>query len=322
MARLIIKIPQRTAFVINPVAGSGKAGRIWLKIESALKKSGQQYRAYFTEKAGGGTGLAAHAVSEGAELIVAVGGDGTLREVVNGLDLSRTILGVIPAGTGNGFVRSCGIPLHWSRALKGLSTWKPQPVDLGLISDDYFLNVVGFGFDAAVAAAANTKYDRFNGYFPYLLAFIDQLAELKRFYCKARCDNLYFEDRHTVVALVANGSFYGGKLCIAPRASIDDGHLDLLLFRRRSIPELFNLGFRVIFRQHYKSGAVLEQRGRKIYLEVPQDIPAHIDGDIVNISSAEIKIRPSALRILAPERLARTPLPKVEPAGCTFHTGL
>ena len=305
--RQIAKIPYQTAFVVNPSAGEGKAKHTWSRVESELQKYGQQYRVYFTSSAGEATGLAARAAQEGAKLIVAVGGDGTLRETVSGLDLGKNVFGAIPAGTGNGFVRSCKIPLHWRKALRGLSCWNPQPVDLGIINNTVFLNIIGFGFDGAVVEKAATKYRRLKGYLAYLAAFLDHAGKFKRFHCKARCNGFYFEENQAILAFVANGSYYGGKLRIAPQAAIDDGYLDLCLFRRRNIPEVIGLGARVAIRWHLSSRATLVLKGRKLYLETRQKVPAHIDGDLVEMSSAEIKIKPSALRILAPELLNAAP---------------
>ena len=294
------KIPYHTAFVVNPTAGEGKAGRIWLKIESLLKQTGQQYRAYITRTAGDGAGLAARAVEDGAELIVAVGGDGTLREVVNGLDLQKNVFGIIPAGTGNGFIRSCSIPLNWRKALEGLSLWSPRRIDLGLANDRYFLNMVGLGLDAAVAEKAGTMHRYLKGYSAYAAAIIDQVCTFKRFCCKAWCNDLFIQDNQTLLAVVANGPYYGGILKIAPHACIDDGQLELCLIRNRSIPELVSLGARILIRQHIDSRAIIKLSGHDIKLQALQRVLMHIDGDVFDASSVEITLKPGALRLLAP----------------------
>ncbi len=293
-------ISYRTAFVINPAAGGGKAGRVWSKIESLLKQTGQHYRAYFTRFSGDGTGFAARAVLDGAQLVVAVGGDGTLREVVNGLDLGKNILGIVPAGTGNGFVRSCGIPLHWQYAFRGLSEWNPRRIDIGTVNGTYFLNIVGIGFDAAVAKMAATKYYMLKGYLAYVAAFLDQIASFSYFSCKIKCNGNIFEDKQTLLAVVANGSYYGGKLCVVPQALINDSRFDFCLIRKRSIPELAALGFRVIVKKHMDSRAVTYYQGQNIYLEVDQKVPVHVDGDVFESQVMEISIKPDALQILAP----------------------
>lgn len=293
-------IPYNTAFVVNPTAGDGKAGRIWTKLEEVLHQTGQPYRVYFTRKAGDGTGLAARASDQGAELIAAVGGDGTLKEVLNGIDLEKNIFGMIPAGTGNGFVRSLSIPLKWEKALQGLSRWEPRRIDIGRANNDLFLNSAGVGLDGAVARAASAKYKGLKGYPAYAFALFDQAAAFSRFQCKVKCNGLYFEDDRALVVLVANGRYYGGKLCIAPHASLDDGYLDLILIKKRSIPDLLVTGARVAVRKHLSSKDIIEMQGQTFEIETSRKVPLQIDGDVTFAASLKVQALPSALRVLAP----------------------
>ncbi len=293
-------IPYKTAFVINPTAGDGKAGRIWSKIEDLLNQAGQPYRAYFTRQAGEGTGLAARASSEGAELVVAVGGDGTLKEVAGGINLEQNLFGAIPAGTGNGFVRSCAIPLQWKKAFRGLARWQPRRIDVGRVNDQLFLNVVGTGLDAAVVKTAATKYRALKGYPAYAFAVVDQAATFSRFQCRVECNGLKFEDDQALVALVANGRYYGGKLCIAPQALPDDGQFDFCLLKKRSISGLLSLGARVAAQKHLSSRDVITMRGHTFILETDPPMLCHADGDLYEAPSVKVEIIPSALRILAP----------------------
>ncbi|NLA05835.1 MAG: acylglycerol kinase family protein, partial [Firmicutes bacterium] len=103
-------LPFKTVFIINPTAGRGRAARVWRRLELLLHDARQHFHAYYTRCRNDATAIAEKARALGAELIVGVGGDGTLLEVVNGLDLKKNIFGIIPAGTGNGFYRSLKIP--------------------------------------------------------------------------------------------------------------------------------------------------------------------------------------------------------------------
>ncbi len=295
-------IPYNTAFVVNPTAGDGKTGRIWPKLEEMLQQSGQPYRVYFTRKTGDGTGLAARASDQGAELVVAVGGDGTLKEVLNGIDLANNIFGVIPVGTGNGFVRSLSIPLKWEKALQGLTRWEPRRIDIGRANNVLFLNSAGVGLDGAVARAASSKYGAIKGYLAYALALVDQTAAFSRFQCKVKCNGLYFEDDRALVVLVANGRYYGGKLCIAPQASLEDGYLDLVLIRKRSIPDLIGTGIRMAVRTHLSSRAVIKMQGQTFDIETSREVPLQIDGEVTPATYAKVEVIPSALKVLAPSR--------------------
>ncbi len=293
-------IPYNTAFVVNPIAGDGKAGRIWPKLEEMLQQSGQSYRVYFTRNAGDGTGLAARASDQGAELVVAVGGDGTLKEVLNGIDLERNIFGMIPAGTGNGFIRSLSIPLKWEKAFQGLARWEPRRIDIGRANNVLFLNSAGVGLDGAVASAASAKYKSLKGYLAYAFALVDQAVAFNRFQCKVKCNGLYFEDHRSLVVLVANGRYYGGKLCIAPQASLDDGYLDLVLIKKRSIPDLLVTGARVAVRKHLSSKAIIKMQGQTFDIETSREVPLQIDGDVISTASVKVETLSSALKVLAP----------------------
>ncbi len=295
-----INLPYNTAFVVNPVAGGGHAGRAWPHIAAKLDDSGQPFKAYFTNDQGTGAALAARAVSEGAELVVAIGGDGTLREVVNGIDFDKTLFGIIPLGTGNGFRHSCGIPSNWEQALQGLAEWEPRKIDVGQVNGSYFLNIVGIGFDAAVAEMAADKYSKIKGYGAYLAAFFEELMTFDYFCATVETPGLKLREEHALLALVANGAYYGGSFSIAPQASIDDGKLDLHVVRKRNNPETTLLAVKVLAGTHIEDRGVLTHRGTKFEINTDHHVPVHIDGEVIGSLPAKISILPAALQIIAP----------------------
>ncbi len=294
-------IPYKTAFVVNPASGNGDAAKIWRKVASELEQNGQEYRAFYTRFPGEGTTLTEQAAREGAELVVAVGGDGTLGEVVNGLDLNKNILGLIPAGTGNGFRRSCEIPRQWRQALHGLAAWPPRRIDLGVINKRLFLNVAGVGLDAAVAQKATGKYRNMKGYLPFAIAFIEEYITFKPFHARVEGENLRLEEKETLAVVAANGTHYAGKFSIAPQALIDDGMLDLCLVKKTGPFELINLGARVPLKKHEQSPAYITARTTECRIDTDRDLPVHVDGDVIGSLPADIGIKPGALRILAPD---------------------
>jgi diacylglycerol kinase (ATP) len=295
-----IVLPYNTAFVVNPAAGGGHAGRVWPHIAHILDQSGQPFQAYFTNAQGTGPALAARAVREGAELVVAIGGDGTLREVVNGIDLDKTLFGIIPLGTGNGFRRSCGISGNWEQALQGLAEWAPRRIDVGEVNGSYFLNVVGIGFDAAVAEMAADKYSKIKGYGAYLAAFFEELMTFDYFCAQVESPGLKIREEHALLALVANGTYYGGSFAIAPQAIINDGKLDLLVVRKRNNPETTLLAVKVLAGTHIEDSGVLTHRCTKFEINAEHHVPVHIDGEVIGSLPAKISILPAALQIIAP----------------------
>jgi len=298
-----LKIPYKTAFVVNPTSGAGYAGKTWPHIAAMLDQSGQQYKVYFTRGRGDGTTLAAKAVKEGAELVVAVGGDGTLFEVVNGIDPDQTVFAVIPLGTGNGFRRSCALPGQWQAVLLGLSSWQPRRIDLGVINGTYFLNVAGIGFDAAVAEMASEKYKMIKGYTAYVVAFFDELTHFDHFSTRIDCAEWEIEQQNTLVVVVANGSYYGGGFTIAPQADIDDGKLDLIIIRKMTNPETTVLAFQALVGKHLDHSAVIATKIDHIKIEADHQVLVHIDGEVIGKLPVEIGIKPGALQILAPPKV-------------------
>jgi len=244
--------------------------------------------------------LAHIAGKEGAELIVAVGGDGTLREVVNGIDFDRHIFGVIPAGTGNGFRRSLLIPGDVETALLNMARWKPRRIDVGVVNGDYFLNVVGVGFDAAVEKMASGKYQNLRGYFSYLAAFLEELTSFQPFESTVGYNGSQLHREDTMLIAVANGSYYGGRMCIAPRAVIDDGLLDLCLVGSINPPETTMLAVKALMQRDLTHSSILSETVKMLQIVAPKEIPVHVDGDLIGSLPLRISIKKQVLRVLAP----------------------
>jgi diacylglycerol kinase (ATP) len=296
-----MKIPYKTAFIVNPAGGGGYSGRVWPLIAKRLDYNGQKYQAYFTVRQGDGTRLAEVAVNNGAELVVAVGGDGTIREVINGIEIRRTLFGIIPLGTGNGFRRSCAIPGQWDEALDGLARWEPRLIDVGKINGSCFLNVVGIGFDAAVAAMAYSKYSSLKGYMAYVAAFFDKLMNFDHFSASINTGTKIIEENRTLLLVIANGCFYGGAFAIAPQAVIDDGRLDLILVRKTNYSKTTLLAIEVLAKKHLASKAVVSLSGTNFRIETDHDVPVHVDGEVIGSLPADIYIEPASLKIIAPK---------------------
>lgn len=294
-------ITYKTAFIINPKAGGGKTLRVWRKLEPILQAAGQPYRVYYTRFRGDGTNIAEQVRANGAELIVGIGGDGTLLEVINGLDLKKNIFGIIPAGTGNGFRRSMKISGDWHQAFLGLSLWEPQKIDLGTINGMYFINVVGFGFDAAVARQATVDNKVLKGYPAFVSAAFANLATFGSFPATVNHDDQTIEEMKTFLAVISNGRFYGGQLCIAPQARLDDGKLDLCIIRKVDPVTTTVLGLKAFFKKHLGHKALYTATCEEVTIHADASIPVHIDGEVLGSLPAKIGVAPGALQILAPQ---------------------
>lgn len=239
---------------------------------------------------------------DGAELIVGVGGDGTLNEIVNGIDLDKNILGIIPCGTGNGFRRSCAIPGRWQEALRGLNDWPPRSIDIGRVNNRYFLNVVGIGFDAATERLASGKYKNLKGYAAYLPAFFEMLASMRFFPVSIIYNGIKIDQEETLLVAINNGAYYGGAMCIAPQASVDDGNLNLTLVRKTGPAKAMVLAARAFLKKSLAGDDVQTEKVSRVIINTAKELPIHIDGEISGSLPLTVYINPGALRILAPSK--------------------
>ncbi|NMD42645.1 MAG: diacylglycerol kinase family lipid kinase [Firmicutes bacterium] len=295
-------IPFKTAFIVNPTAGGGGALRIWRRLEPLLRHSGQAYQVHYTRWRGDATAIAEKARAGGAELIIGVGGDGTMLEVANGLDLEKNILGIIPAGTGNGFYRSLKIPRNCRKALLGMAGWEPRRVDLATFNGIRFLNIAGFGFDAVLTEYVKNENQKLPGYSAYVAGFLKELATFKDFQTVATVDqHNQVEESNTFVAMVANGCYYGGLLCVAPHADITDGELNLLLVRRMNYLETAVVAVRAFLKTHLSHSAFHTVPGRRFTISADGNIPVQIDGELLGSLPATVEVLPGALQVLAPK---------------------
>jgi YegS/Rv2252/BmrU family lipid kinase len=169
-------------FIVNKVSGNGRAYKIWNKIEKKLQERHVVYSVHFTQKPKHATLLVQELImKEEVKVIVAVGGDGTVHEVINGLIGSDLPFGIIPAGSGNDFSRGLGISSKYDKALERILNGKPKIIDIGSVNSTYFVTVAGIGFDGEVATIANTSIYKklFNflrlGHITYIMSAIKVL---------------------------------------------------------------------------------------------------------------------------------------------------
>ncbi len=295
--------PYKTSFVVNPHSGGGRGGKTWNTIESYLREKGVNYEVYFSgDDEGDVTKTAARASRDGAELIVVVGGDGTLKEAVNGIDLEKNILGLIAGGTANGFRRSVRVPHNAILALKGLFYWPVIEMDLGKVNDNIFLNAVGVGFDAQVSQTATDDNYWLKGYPGYVSACFQHINFPPRA-VSYRLDNREVQTKETFLTVVANGRFYGGQLCIAPQAKIDDGLLDFEIVDPISNPRKVVMGVLTFARKFTWMNGIHLDKAKELVINCEDDtMPVQIDGETKNMEKFPLKfqVMEKALKIVSP----------------------
>lgn len=270
--------------------------------------------------------LARRAVAEGAGLVVAAGGDGTVHEVVNGMadDFDAAELGIVPLGTANDFARGLELPMEMDGALEVLRGGTTRAVDLMELrragtgeaaspsdADDtdapeggspeprYAINVVVGGFGGSATAAVDEEQKRHWGSLAYLRSAIREMGSLPRFRARVEVDGRS-RDRELLNVAVANGPFAGGHIPVAPGARPDDGRLEVVLLAAAGLGELAGVATRLVAGRPVESELVERLPGREVTIR--SDPPMHFraDGEELGPGPLRIRIRSAALRVRVP----------------------
>ncbi len=282
--------------ICNPTAGNGRGKKIGLQIKQAMERKGLPCRLILTESPGHATFLAGAARQAGAETVLSIGGDGTAFEVAQGLLGGHCTLGIIPAGTGNDFVKTIGVPQDPMEALDYALSHPARPTDAGEVNGRMFLNEIGAGFDVSVLdyALKAKKYCR--GLLPYLYGVVRTLFHFRSIPLTLRIDGGEETKEDVFVIGAANGGVIGGGITIAPDARADDGLLDIVIVgkikKRHLLPRLIGL----------MQGKILSfpetrcVRAASLSFSSP-DMRLNADGEILSESSVSARILPGALLI-------------------------
>ena len=285
------------AFILNPIAGNGFALATMEKIEVRMKARGLRCRVLRTEGPGNATELARGLAEEpGVLAVISVGGDGTAFEVASGLMNTGKPMGLIPAGTGNDFIKTAGIPKDPMEALEVALRGKTSLVDMGRLDEGSFLNVCGTGFDVTVLDYAQSLKQRYRGLMPYFLGLLKAIAHYKPVRLKVEIDGKREEGEYLVCS-VANGRYIGGGIPICPAAELEDGKLDVVLVEnvpRRRIP---------FYLPGLMMGRILNFRiARHVLAEEVRlegaNMRVNVDGEIFSRDRVTFAIRKKALNLI------------------------
>lgn len=262
-----------------------------------------------TQRAGHGATLAEEAASDAAEAVVAIGGDGTVNEVVNGLlrvpEARRPALGVVPDGTGNDFGYLLGLrPGDLDGAVRVLAAGATRVLDAGEVNGRFFANSVGLGFDGAVAeTAAKVRY--LKGFPAYLWSVFSVLRTWENFELTLTADGRTISGR-ALLAAVANGPRSGGGFLLAPDAKADDGLFDVCRLGDLGKLEAVRHLPKALDGSHVGLPWVTILRAKEVVLASDRPLTAHVDGNlatgVAHPEPLRIRVLPRALRVIAPER--------------------
>jgi YegS/Rv2252/BmrU family lipid kinase len=304
--------PRKVKLILNPMADMGRAWKtandlrpIAQEFKGELTWSGTVYPTHAIE-------LARQAAEEGYDMVIAMGGDGTAHEVMNGLMQvpaeKRPVMGIVPIGSGNDFAYSVGITQKADHALAhALKAENIQPVDIGLMTDEhgrkeYFDNTLGIGFDAVVTIRSH-KLPIVKGFLMYLTAVIQTiLLNHNPMTMKIETDTETWEDKLLMLTL-CNGPREGGGFMLAPEAKNNDGKMEIVAVTNVSRPMMFRLVPEFMNGTHMRFKQIRMSRFKKLSLTSDRPIYIHADGEIFtsfgsNLKKASFEILPNALRVV------------------------
>jgi YegS/Rv2252/BmrU family lipid kinase len=298
---------KRPFFIVNPHSAGGSTGRLWpewqQKIHDVLGVSDFAY----TRGSMHATSLAEEALDKGYDRIVAVGGDGTLNEVLNGFfDKGKALypeaaLAYIPNGTGADFARTLGFhdrTIHGH--LERLVSAPVTRVDCGEVrfvsssgekTSRVFINESSLGFSANTAAAVNRASKHFKGKLPFLIGVVRCMSTLKNPVLRISVDGKCVHEDRTLLVAITNGKYFGGSMMISPNAEIDDGLLDIIVISRMSRLTLLRKIKTIYSGEHLEEPEVTAFRGKTVHLSAPEEeVLLEMDGEQPGKLAAEYRV--------------------------------
>jgi diacylglycerol kinase (ATP) len=297
-----------TVFLVNPAAENGSAGRRWPELAHRAAALGLRGDALLSERPGHLAELARQAAGSGAELLVAVGGDGTVNEVANGIAGLGAELAVIPRGTGWDFVRTYGIPRKLEAAVEVALRGRAREIDLGLARyrawdgterESLFANIASAGMSGAIAKRANETSKALGGKASYLWATLAVFSRWRNDEVRVRVDGEEHAGRmHDVI--VANGRYLGGGMMICPEAQPDDGLFDVLLIGDLTKRDLMLTLPKTYRGTHLPHPKAMLLRGASVEVEAPEPLPIELDGEQPGTTPVRFEIVPRTLRLRTP----------------------
>jgi diacylglycerol kinase (ATP) len=299
----------RTKVIVNPVAGARSTRRKWPLISRLLERVGLSFDFNYTAGVGHAMELARMAASDGYRCLVAVGGDGTVNEVANGIIHSQnakaTALGVVSTGTGSDFARSAGLARDYTTACHNLASSERLTIDGGVVAyqcdgkrrERFFVNSAGVGFDAAVTKETERYPKFFGGTIPYLVGMVRTLVGYKNKNIVLKIGDE--EERYRVLAVsVTNGNYIGGGMHIAPEAELDDRLLDVVVLGDFGKLEILKEFPKVYKGTHVNLPKVSVKKASKVTIDSTEPMLLYADGEVLGECPVEFGVLPKALSIV------------------------
>jgi len=288
-------LERKALFIINPISGGKKKDGVPELIEKHLDTNLFKPVIVFSDGVSHARQIAKEAVDK-FDLVVAVGGDGTVNEVASAIVGSNTTLGIVPFGSGNGLARFLHIPMDTQKAIEMLGKGKAMAIDSGKLNGQPFFNMAGMGFDAHISEVFSHTKKR--GFVTYIKSSIKEVINYKPQIYNLNIDGKDYE-REAFMLSFANSSQYGNDAHISPNASVQDGLLDVCVIKPFPLWRFFEMGIRMMLKATDKTKYVEIIRGQHIFVKRDNPGPLHLDGEPQMAGTdAEIVLVPHSLKVI------------------------
>lgn len=304
----------KTFLVVNPRSAGGQTGKRWAELSAQVSRSIGDFGHEFTAGAMDAARIARKALEDGYECIVAVGGDGTINEVVNGFFREGQVinpnaaLGVIPRGTGGDFRRAFGWDLELDSALARLRTDKTEPFDVGLVEyttregkkeQRYFANIASLGVSAVVANEVNTSSKALGANMTFVWGTVKGMFRFEPPRVRLRADGGPPEEVAINVVAVANGRYFGSGMCVAPNALTHDGLFDVTIWSGYTLSDFIFKSKGIYSGQHVTWKGTRQLKCRTFEVESAEDreVLIEVDGEVPGRLPAKMTLLPAAIRL-------------------------
>lgn len=298
--------------VVNPVSANGSTGKEWPNFEKVIRQSGVDIDYKYTEYPMHAKSLAQEALKAGFEIILSVGGDGTMNEVLNGffyegeLINENASLAIFSRGTGCDTIRTLGIGKDVDSIIEVLKNEKTQSLDVGLAefveyggskTQRYFLNVSDVGIGGETTYRVNNNSKALKGFLSFLVGAFATMISYKNKDFEITIDDITINERLNSI-IVANGKFFGGGMKIAPMADMNDGYFDIIVIGNISKFD-FIINFPKIYKgEHMSHPKLRHYKGRKIRVNARQKALIEVDGEQPGVIEAKFDILPNKIKVL------------------------
>ncbi|MBN2639216.1 MAG: YegS/Rv2252/BmrU family lipid kinase [Bacteroidales bacterium] len=289
-------------FIINPISGTRRKNNIRHAVNRYINREKFSYTYKYTEYAGHAEELSREAIKNKIQIIVAVGGDGTINEVASQMIGSESVLGIIPLGSGNGLARHLGIPRIIPRAIRLINKFNFTSIDTATLNGIPFISIAGVGFDAKVARLFSKSQKR--GFFTYAHLITNHFINYR-----PKNYELHFEDgkvikRKALFISFANSNQFGYNTAIAPNAMLRDGKLDVCIVQKPNFFELPIIANLLLLRAIDKSQYVETIRSSKFIIRQKRNRWINIDGEARKINKKiEVEVKPLSLKVIIPHEI-------------------